>query len=235
VERRIVLIAGGDAVDAAHLRAALEQHGADTFHCAAATMFAACERLQPDAIVLYAGDDIHEAIARLRQRFSTPLLVVGAEDAPERAAELLLSGADDYVRDAINEIELAARVVAIFRRYEGRKLPVSVGALMIDHDMRSATVNGQDLGLTPTEFRLIEGLTREGSRAVFRQDLVDYVWGPSSGVSAHALCVVVSRLRQKLRPAEDVRVETVPGIGYRLRARSSGAVPGMPTAEPAVA
>jgi DNA-binding response OmpR family regulator len=150
----------------------------------------------------------------------TPILMLTARDAVEDRVAGLDCGADDYLVKPFVEEELIARVAAILRRADRPMLGiVEVGALRIDLAARSVTYNGKPVSLGATEFRLLEFLARNAGMALSRTQIVERIWDYDFDGSSNIVDVYVSQLRRKLKAlgASGV-IETVWGIGYRLKA-----------------
>ena len=150
----------------------------------------------------------------------TPILMLTARDAVEDRVAGLDCGADDYLVKPFVEEELAARIAAILRRGDRPVLgAVEAGGLSIDLAARSVTFAGKPVALGATEFRLLEFLARNAGIALSRTQIVERIWDYDFEGSSNIVDVYVSQLRRKLKAlgAKDV-IETVWGIGYRLRA-----------------
>ncbi|HSQ56277.1 MAG TPA: response regulator transcription factor [Gemmata sp.] len=131
-------------------------------------------------------------------------------------------GADDYVTKPFNNKVLLAKVKALLRRAEGRGEAGEVAEHMgvkIDRIRHRATFDGEQLDLTPTEFRLLETLVRQPGRAFSRHQLMDAAIGEGSIVLERTIDVHVKTLRQKIVVAggSPDLIETVRGVGYRFR------------------
>lgn len=145
----------------------------------------------------------------------TPILMLTARgEVPDRVAGLR-AGADDYLVKPFELEELLARVVALVRRSQ-QLSSVRLGELVIERLQRRCTVRGVALDLTVREYELLARLAAANGSPVARAALFRDVWrmdfDPGSGV----LDVQISRLREKLGK-EASRIETVRGVGYRLR------------------
>jgi DNA-binding response OmpR family regulator len=150
----------------------------------------------------------------------TPILMLTARDAVEDRVAGLGCGADDYLVKPFVEEELVARIAAILRRADRPVLGVvEAGALRIDLGGRNVTYDGKPVVLGATEFRLLEFLARNAGIALSRTQIVERIWDYDFEGSSNIVDVYVSQLRRKLKTlgANGV-IETVWGIGYRLRA-----------------
>ena len=131
-------------------------------------------------------------------------------------------GADDYVTKPFNNKVLVAKVKALLRRVEGQGDPSDVVehvGVRIDRVRHRITFDGNELELTPTEFRLLECMVRQPGRAFSRHQLMDAAIGEGQIVLERTIDVHVKTLRQKLTKvggAQDL-IETVRGVGYRFR------------------
>jgi DNA-binding response OmpR family regulator len=152
----------------------------------------------------------------------TPILMLTARDAVEDRVAGLNCGADDYLVKPFVEEELVARITAILRRADRPLLGVvDVGQLRIDLAGRSVTFAGEPVTLGSTEFRLLEFLARNAGIALSRTQIVERIWDYDFEGSSNIVDVYVSQLRRKLkRMGAGSIIETVWGIGYRLRSAS---------------
>lgn len=167
------------------------------------------------------GLDGLEVCRRVRETSAMPIIMLTARSTEEDRLEGLDLGADDYVVKPFSPRELAARVRAVLRRAPGASdgPPVRVGDLVIDPARHEATLAGRPLDLTPREFRLLEVLARAPGRAFTRGELVERAFGADSSALDRTIDAHVVNLRRKLGddPACPGRIETVFGVGYRLR------------------
>lgn len=160
-----------------------------------------------------AGLDI---LRQLRKDSDVPVLVLSArQDSNDKVLALKL-GADDYVTKPFWPEELIERVRARLRRLVmDRSSQVKVGGLLIDEGRRQVTVEGEHLDLTRVELDLLLALAHRVGEPVTRRWLLANVLDPEREATERTLDVHISRLRKKL--GDSTAIETVWGIGYRLR------------------
>lgn len=176
---------------------------------------------EPDIVVLdlmLPGIDGLEVCRRIRERGSTPVVMLTALGEEEDRIAGLQIGADDYVTKPFSPRELALRVSSVLRRankaYEPRV--VRDGDLVLDVAAHTATLDGTPLQLTTREFDLLAFFIANAGRAFGRAELLDRVWGWQFGDQS-TVTVHVRRLREKIEkdPAKPMRLSTVWGVGYR--------------------
>ncbi len=148
------------------------------------------------------------------------LLLTARRDEPDRIKGLS-SGADDYLTKPFSPQELVLRVRNILRRMSQAQsgLPdvVRVGPIQVDRSAHKVSVEGAELDLTPTEFKLLITLAERRGRVQSRALLLEIVWDAAPDIQTRTVDMHVQRLRTKLGAAGDL-IETVRGFGYRLRA-----------------
>lgn len=178
----------------------------------------------PDLVVLdlmLPGMDGCDVCRRLKAQPVTaaiPVLMLTARgEEVDRIVGLTL-GADDYVVKPFSVRELVLRIRAILRRGNcpGMGTALCRGALLLDVEAHRVTLDGQEVALTATEFRLLEDLMRHAGAVRTREQLLNAVWGYSFEGYARTVDTHVRRLRAKLGE-EAAALETVRGVGYRLR------------------
>ncbi len=187
------------------------------------------ELRRPDLIVLdvmLPGLDGIEVMRRLHERDGRPVPVILLTARGEESDRLvgLRRGADDYVVKPFSPAELVARVDAVLRRVspsgeDEAPEPIEVGSLRIDPGMRTVTLDDESLSLTQREFDLLACLAAHPGRVFSRDQLMEAVWDYPFFTDTSTVTVHVRRLRAKLGddPAEPRFIETVWGVGYRLR------------------
>ena len=171
--------------------------------------------------VMLPGIDGFETCRRLRAAgVWAPVLMLTARDAvPDRVAGLD-GGADDYMVKPFAFEELLARLRALVRRAPVERAPVLEGAgLRLDPAARRVTRGAVEVELTPTEFALLEALMRRPGVALTRFDLLEQAWDGAYENRSNVVDVHVKALRDRIdRPFGTDSIETVRGVGYRLRA-----------------
>jgi two-component system phosphate regulon response regulator PhoB len=167
----------------------------------------------------------YEVIEQVRQDASTselPVLMLTARKEEADRVRGFTLGADDYLTKPFSPQELVLRVGAILRR--SRAAPasadvLSAGLLRIERDTHRVTVAGDDVELTPTEYKLLLTLVERRGRVQPRAHLLEVVWAAAPDVQTRTVDMHVQRLRAKLGPAADL-IETIRGFGYRVRSDS---------------
>jgi DNA-binding response OmpR family regulator len=151
--------------------------------------------------------------------FFNSILVLTARDDPESEVEGLTHGADDYLGKPFDLDVLSARARALLRRNVRRPVRELVcGGLRLDPGRRMAFHDGKPLALTSREFAILEALLRSPGSVVSRAEILEQAWGEREEPMSNTIDVLVARLRRKVdRTGEPSRIETVRGVGYRLR------------------
>jgi DNA-binding response OmpR family regulator len=158
-------------------------------------------------------------LERIRELGDVPVLMLTSHDEELDKVRALRGGADDYLTKPFGRQELPARVEALLRRardqdgVDGRHSDFYVdGRLTVDHEQRLVTKRGEEVRLTPLEFRLLSAFVRHPGQVLSSDQLIEMSWRDPL-VQPDQVKLYVSRLRQKLGDAE--AIETVRGFGYR--------------------
>ena len=167
--------------------------------------------------------DGFEACRRLRAAGDwAPVLMLTARDAVEDRVAGLDSGADDYLVKPFAFAELLARLRALTRRGDGeRPAALAVGDLRLDPAKREVTRGRTPIELSPKEFALLETFMRRPGEVLSRLHMLEHAWDFAYDNRSNIVDVYVRRLRRKVdEPFGRSSLETVRGVGYRLRAES---------------
>jgi two-component system KDP operon response regulator KdpE len=149
--------------------------------------------------------------------------VISARDREDDKVRALDAGADDYLTKPFGTNELLARIRVALRHARAQRAsddPVlEVGAIRVDQGRHEVTVDGKQVHLTPTEYRLLALLARNAGKVLTHRQLLQEVWGPRNTHQTHYLRVHMAALRRKVEadPARPRWIATEPGVGYRLR------------------
>ena len=161
-------------------------------------------------------------LAEIRRDRATPVIVVTAQQDEDPKIRLLDAGADDYLVKPFSLGELLARM-RVALRHRGTVVEAAVSryehdGLRVDLGARRVQLDGADVHLTPTEYRLLARLARSAGRVVTHRQLLADVWGPEYVEHTHYLRLYMAQLRAKLEddPADPRRLLTATGVGYRL-------------------
>lgn len=165
--------------------------------------------------------DGFEVCRVIRSESAVPVVMLTARTDTIDVVVGLESGADDYVTKPFEMPELVARIRAALRRarHDEPSEALSIGSVHIDVLGHTATRDGNELQLTPTEFRLLVELARRPGQVFTREVLLERVWGYGYLGDSRLVDVAIQRLRAKIErdPAAPELIETVRGVGYRAR------------------
>jgi len=224
---RIVVIED-DAVVAETLALYLEQAGYSVTTAANGIAGLALARARDVAAVILdlmiPGLSGQEVCQQLRRESAVPIIMLTARAGLDDRVAGLELGADDYVAKPFSPREVVARVQALLRRVAAHPTPpapIVIGELEIDGWARQARMGGRALGLTPTEFKLLEALGRSPGRVFTREELLSRAFGPGYDGMDRTVDVHITNLRRKLeRGRQPKYVLTAHGVGYRLASPS---------------
>ena len=179
---------------------------------------------RPDLVVLdvmLPKRDGFEVCRTIRAESAVPVVMLTARTDTVDVVVGLESGADDYVTKPFEMPVLVARLRAALRRarHDEQSETVTLGDVSIDVLGHQAARDGEDLQLTPTEFRLLVELAQRPGQVFTRELLLEQVWGYGYLGDSRLVDVAVQRLRAKIErdPSSPELIETVRGVGYRAR------------------
>jgi DNA-binding response OmpR family regulator len=181
-------------------------------------------RQEPDLILLdikMPGMDGYQVCQRIREFSTVPIIMLTAMAEDADKIKGLDLGADDYVTKPFSIPELVARVRAVLRRAEEAKPSkqpaiFQAGRLLVDFTWQRVFFEDEEVGLTPTEYRLLCELVQHTGRVLVPSHLLEKAWGPEYADEDHLVRKVIYRLRQKIEPepGNPRYILTKPGIGY---------------------
>ena len=154
-----------------------------------------------DALVLdvmLPGLDGWTVLQRLREKKSTPVLMLTARDALRDRVRGLDQGADDYLTKPFELDELLARLRAVIRRGVGRAAAIDLGGVRVDTATRTVLLDGAPVPLTPREYALVEYLAQHHGQLVSRTELYEHLYDDDDSSLSNLLDVMVSNVRKKL-------------------------------------
>jgi len=174
--------------------------------------------------IMLPGKDGFEVCRELRrQGLRTPILMLTARTQEAEKVMGFELGADDYVTKPFGTAEFVARVKSALRRRA--QLPAgepvfTVGGLQFDLARRVVTLDGDEIHLSPKQYRLLQMLVQNAGKVVTHEQLLSEIWGPDHAEDVQYLRVFVRKIRNKIEadPARPRYLLTELGVGYRLRA-----------------
>lgn len=179
----------------------------------------------PDLVILDVSMpelDGWQTLERIRDVSDVPVMMLTSRAAELEKVRGLKAGADDYVTKPFGRQELLARIQSLLRRAREPREQLETYAddfLSVDFSQRAVTVNGKDVALTPTEFKLLSAFVQHPNQVLSRNQLLELVWDDAYGVAGDQVKLYVGYLRKKLSASgAEPPIETVRGFGYRYRA-----------------
>ncbi len=181
---------------------------------------------QPDLVLLdveMPGMDGFETLHRIREVSDAPVIMLTVRSDEDDRIKGLDLGADDYITKPFSPRELSSRIRAVLRRFEqpGRLQDQIIAIddrLQVDLQRRQVIVDGERIGLRPTEYRLLYHLIQNAGWVVPHETLLTKVWGHEYIDDNHLLRLYITYLRQKIEPdlANPRYIFTERGLGYRF-------------------
>jgi DNA-binding response OmpR family regulator len=165
------------------------------------------------------------AMLKIREDLNIPIILVSAKNENSDKVFGLNMGADDYITKPFNPLELIARVKSQLRRYTafGSAVPagsniITTGALMLDTEQKSVTVDGEEVKLTPIEFKILALLMNNLGRIFSIDEIFQRVWNEPSLNGQNTVAVHIRKIREKIEinPREPKYLKVVWGIGYKI-------------------
>ena len=229
-ENRVrVLIVEDEADIRRFVRMALESEGHEVFEadCLKRGLIEAGTR-RPELVVLDLGlpdGDGVDFIRDLRAWSTCPVIVLSARSGETDKIAALDAEADDYLVKPFGAGELLARISVALRHARSGNQPqpscFEAKGLSVDFSSRLVSVDGKEIRLTPTEYKLLSVMVHHAGKVVTHGQLLREVWGNQYADATHYVHVHVASLRRKIEenPARPALIQTESGVGYRLRGR----------------
>lgn len=146
-----------------------------------------------------------------------PILIITAKGAFDDISLGFHSGADDYMVKPINVNEMVLRVRALLRRAEmNNERKQKIGETLMECDSLTVSRAGESMVLPQKEFMLLYKMAAYPGKIFTRQQLMDEIWGYSSGSELHTVDVHIGRLREKFKENPDFKIVTIRGVGFKV-------------------
>ncbi len=226
VDRPRILVIDDETAIRRFLRASLDPKQFDLIEAEdGASGIRATATQNPQIILLDLGlpdmDGIDVATS-IREWSKTPIIVLSARGQEEDKIAALDAGADDYLTKPFGIGELLARI-RVALRHSQSDMPedptIETPMFKVDLASRQVTRNGEEVHLTPNEYKLLAVLAKHAGKVVTQRQLLREIWGEAYTEESHYLRVYMGQLRHKLEddPAQPKTLITEAGVGYRLR------------------
>jgi len=165
-----------------------------------------------------------KTLMKLRESRNIPVILLSAKSEDNDKILGLCAGADDYVTKPFSPAELVARVKSHLRRYTTLgsltvgKSEIVIDGLCLNTENRSVTVDGEDVRLTPIEYKILELLCKNRGRVYSAEDIYRNVWNEDTVVGDNTIAVHIRHIREKIEinPKEPKYLKVVWGIGYKI-------------------
>jgi len=157
-----------------------------------------------------------------QQKPDVPILMLTALDSTENIVTGLDSGADAYLAKPFHMMELVARIKTLLRRSGNQPQPVAdiykIGGLILNADAKNVMLDGREITLTATEYRLLEYFIKNQNKVLSRIQILEQVWDINFNLGTNVVDVYINYLRKKLDKKQPARfIQTVFGMGYKMK------------------
>ncbi|MBB6218576.1 DNA-binding response OmpR family regulator [Anaerosolibacter carboniphilus] len=164
------------------------------------------------------------ATMKIREENNIPVIMLSAKSEDTDKIMGLNMGADDYITKPFNPLELIARVKSQLRRYttlgslETKSNVYKTGGLVIDDERKSITVDGEEVHLTPVQYKILKLLTANAGRVFSIEEIYEKVWKETAFSPENTVTVHIRKIREKIEinPKEPKYLKVVWGIGYKV-------------------
>ncbi len=182
----------------------------------------------PDAVILDLGlpdGDGMDLLEKIRQDFSTPVIVLSARSDESDKVAALDAGANDYITKPFGTAELQARIRSALRIHQqnvdrslGGEKNFQLGDLVIDYDTRHVLINGEDIKLTQTEYNIVALLAAHAGKVMTYAEIIKEIWKWMDVGSVKKLQVNMANIRKKMgiKPGDTQYIVNELGVGYRM-------------------
>lgn len=165
-----------------------------------------------------------KTLMKLRKTKNIPVILISAKSEDADKILGLTAGADDYITKPFNPSELVARVKSQLRRYtqlgamEKKEGRIVIGGLVCDTEAKTVSLDGEEVRLTPIEYKILALLCENRGRVLSAEDIYSRVWNESYVVGDNTIAVHIRHIREKIEinPAEPEYLKVVWGIGYKI-------------------
>lgn len=165
-----------------------------------------------------------KATIKIREQHNIPLIMLSAKSEDYDKILGLNIGADDYITKPFNPLELIARVKSQLRRYttlgalEAKSNVYQSGGLKIDDETKTVTVDGEEVHLTPVQYKILKLLTANAGRVFSIDEIYEKVWNETSFNPENTVAVHIRKIREKIEinPKEPRYLKVVWGVGYKV-------------------
>ncbi len=165
-----------------------------------------------------------KTLMKLRETKNIPVILISAKSEDADKILGLTAGADDYITKPFNPSELVARVKSQLRRYtqlgamEKKEGRIVIGGLVCDTEAKTVSLDGEEVRLTPIEYKILALLCENRGRVLSAEDIYSRVWNESYVVGDNTIAVHIRHIREKIEinPAEPEYLKVVWGIGYKI-------------------
>ena len=189
------------------------------------------ENFNPDLILLdlmLPGIDGYQVCREVRQKHTTPIIILSAKGEVFDKVLGLELGADDYLEKPFDSKELVARAKAVLRRYKTpapaapatNSKQVSYPNLTINLTNYSVIYNGKNVDMPPKELELLYFLASSPNHVYTREQLLDQIWGYEYIGDTRTVDVHIKRLREKIKDQDSWKISTIWGVGYKFEVRN---------------
>jgi DNA-binding response OmpR family regulator len=164
------------------------------------------------------------ATMKIREEYNIPVIMLSAKSEDTDKIIGLNLGADDYITKPFNPLELIARVRSQLRRYttlgslETRSNVYRTGGLVIDDESKTVTVDGDQIHLTPVQYKILKFLTANAGRVFSIDEIYEKIWNETAFSADNTVTVHIRKIREKIEinPKEPKYLKVVWGVGYKV-------------------